>query len=82
MHDISHIERILIKLIELASESDLDVNYELTEAALYFHDIIYSDEESIRTFLSSKNLSSPEIEHIIKIVWESQKDQRPTTNEG
>ena len=82
MHDLSHIDRINHALKELASKSELKYNADLTEIALYFHGIIYSHEQTIINFLSEKNLSKKEVELIIKIAWESQKESRPSTNEG
>lgn len=82
MHDFSHIERIKFTLQQLTRKSELVFNSELAEIALYFHGIIYSHEKMIREFLNEIYLSPEEIELIIKIAWESQKENKPTTNEG
>ena len=82
MHDFSHIQRIKHTLKNLAKNAKLNFNLELTEIALYFHGIIYSHEELIRSYLIEKKLTVNEIERIIKIAWESQKDSKPSTNEG
>jgi len=82
MHDFTHIERIKYALIELTKKTKLNFDSELAEIALYFHGIIYSHEQLIRNFLTEKKLPSEEIELIIKIAWESQKENKPTTNEG
>ena len=82
MHDLSHIERIQYTLKELAKETHLEFDKELTEVALYFHGIIYSHEELINEHLIQLNLTDKEIALIIKIAWESQKESKPTTNEG
>jgi len=82
MHDFTHIERIRYALIELAKKTELNFNKELAEIALYFHGIIYSHEQIIRDYLAEKNIPLQEIELIIKIAWESQKENKPLTNEG
>jgi uncharacterized protein len=82
MHDWSHIERIKYKLDELAEITELDFDQHITEAALYFHGIIYSHEKMIRDYLTEIKLTSEIIESIINIAWASQKESKPTTNEG
>jgi uncharacterized protein len=82
MHDLSHIERIMTKLNELSNETEMQFNKELAEVALYFHGIIYSHEGVIKDYLSKIKFKAEEIDLIIKIAWESQKENKPTTNEG
>lgn len=82
MHDFTHIERIQWALNMLAENSIVSFNIERTEIALYFHGIIYSHEALIKTYLTDKKFPAEEIELIIKIAWESQKENKPTTNEG
>lgn len=82
MHDLSHIERIRHALHELIKTNEIDFNKELTELAVYFHGIIYSHEALIRSYLSEINLTPKEIELVVKIAWESQKESKPSTNEG
>lgn len=82
MHDFSHIERVRYSLHELAKQSELSFDGEITETALYFHGIIYSHETLIREYLTDLALPPEEVEFVIKVAWESQKEYRPTTNEG
>lgn len=82
MHDFTHIQRIKIALKNLATKSKIHFNHKLAETALYFHGIIYSHEQLINEYLVSKNLPKEEVELIMKIAWESQKENKPTTNEG
>ena len=82
MHDMSHIERIKFKLGDLATTTNLKFNQQLAEIALYFHGIIYSHESIVRAYLVEINLSPEDIELILKIAWESQKESKPLTNEG
>lgn len=82
MHDFTHIQRIKVALKKLTEQSNIKFQYELTEVALYFHGIIYSHEPLIKAFLFEKNFSEKQIKLILKIAWESQKEYKPTTNEG
>jgi len=82
MHDISHIERIRFALNDLTIDVDLKFNRFITEAALYFHGIIYSHELEVHEFLKKIGVDENDIKKIAKVAWESQKEHRPTTNEG
>ncbi|NNF33709.1 MAG: hypothetical protein HKN68_06355 [Saprospiraceae bacterium] len=82
MHDLSHIERIKYKLDELAEKVDIPFNKEVTEIALYFHGIIYSHESLIKDLLQDLKYDPETIEWIVKVAWESQKESKPSTNEG
>lgn len=82
MHDFTHIQRIEVALKKLTEQSNLTFRHELTKIALYFHGIIYSHEPMIKTFLREKKFQEEEINLILKIAWESQKEHKPTTTEG
>ena len=82
MHDFTHIQIIKIALKDLAENSKIHFKHKLDEIALYFHGIIYSHEQLIKDYLTDKNLTNEEIDLIIKIAWESQKENKPSTNEG
>jgi len=82
MHDFTHIERIQHALEKLKKTSELGFDGELAEAALYFHGIIYSHEAQINRFLVEINVPPEEIALMIKVAWESQKESKPSTNEG
>lgn len=82
MHDMSHLDRIKVALNDLANEVDFSFDKEVAEAALYFHGIIYSDEEKVIQFLKEIGVLDNKIQHIVKVAWESQKESKPSTNEG
>lgn len=82
MHDFTHISRIQYVLVDLYNTSDTKFNLELAELALYFHGIIYSQEEKIKDLLLELNVNQNTISQIVKIAWESQKESKPTTLEG
>ncbi len=82
MHDFSHIERISVVLNDLVPSVKLKIDQPLVEAALYFHGIIYSHEPEIRQFLQTLKLPKADIDKIIQVAWESQKENKPATNEG
>ena len=82
MHDMSHLDRIKIVLNDLANHVDFSFDKNIAEAALYFHGIIYSDEEKVIQFLNKTGVEKDKIDFIVKAAWESQKEHQPTTNEG
>lgn len=82
MHDFTHIERINYVLKDLEKAVNFKFDQHLAEAALYFHGIIYSHEALIREYLLKIGIAAEKTERIIKIAWESQKEHKPTTNEG
>lgn len=82
MHDISHLDRIKVVLDDLADKIDFTFDKEIAEAALYFHGIIYSDEEKVIQFLNKIGIEKEKVDLIVKVAWESQKENKPTTNEG
>lgn len=82
MHDLTHLERIEVALEDLGKVEKLIFNPFITKAALYLHGIIYSHENDIKEFLESISLSPENIDWIIKVAWESQKEHKPESNEG
>lgn len=82
MHDLSHIERIRVKLEELSEEVSIAFDINLAEFALYFHGIVYSHEPLIRSFMKGLNFEEERVALVVKIAWESQKESKPSTNEG
>ncbi len=82
MHDLSHIERILVTLDDLIEKTSLDHDREIIEVAAYLHGFIYSHEEQIREFLQDLGIAPDRIRKILNVAWESQKESSPTTNEG
>ncbi len=82
MHNLDHI-RLVIKAIDsLLSGGKYNVDYEAIIAAAYFHGFVWSDEESICTWLKGQGESDERINFIIQIAWESQRPNKPETMEG
>ncbi len=82
MHNMWHIELVKKKVDEIISTSSYEINYEVLILAMYFHGFIYSNKEKIIHWLKDNNYSEDEINLIIKISWESQRNQVPETIEG
>ena len=82
MHDLSHVERVLITLGGLIKYIDGNYDYEVIKYAAYFHGFIYSEEELIKKWLKEEGLEEAKIEKIIKVAWESQKEKSAETLEG
>jgi uncharacterized protein len=80
MHNLTHIHRI-IKLAT-AIGNNYEHNPQLLVIAAYFHGNIYCREPEIREFLRAKKLPPLDIERVIQIARESQKDNYPETIEG
>ncbi|NBI27903.1 hypothetical protein ERL59_02870 [Chengkuizengella sp. YPA3-1-1] len=81
MHDLSHIKRILqtSKRIMLRYK---EADEELITYGCYFHGFIYNHEADIVKFLEENEVKPSKIQKIIKVAWESLKDQTPDTLEG
>ena len=82
MHDLSHIERVLITLDGILKYSEDSYDYNIIVYAAYFHGFIYSDESIIIKWLQKEGLEESKINKIIKVSWESQKDKSAETLEG
>lgn len=82
MHNMWHIELVKKKLEEIVSITNYKINCEAMFLAMYFHGFIYSNEDKIVKWLKSNNYSQKEIDLIVKIAWESQRNELPETIEG
>jgi uncharacterized protein len=84
MHDLGHIERVLQMALSLSEPYEHQVNKELIIYGAYFHGVIRSTEihEQIIQYLKSQELNQNEIESIIQVALESQKEEIPQTLEG
>lgn len=82
MHNMWHMELVKKKIDEVISISNYKVNYEYLILAMYFHGFIYSDEKKIRDWLKENKYEDNEIDKILKIAWESQRNEIPETIEG
>jgi uncharacterized protein len=80
MHDFSHITRIKKKAIEYSKGIECDIH--ALELAVLLHGIVYTHENEIRDRLSEVGTADDEIESIIHISWDSQKDSSPDSKEG
>lgn len=82
MHNMWHMELVKKKIDEVISVSNYKLNYEYLILAMYFHGFIYSDEKKIRDWLKENKYDDNEIDKIVKIAWESQRNEIPNTIEG
>lgn len=82
MHNMWHMELVKKKIDEIISISNYNINYENLILAMYFHGFIYNEETKIRNWLLDNGYTNKETDNIIKISWESQRSEIPTTTEG
>jgi uncharacterized protein len=82
MHDLSHIERMILSAQKLLRHYPEIVDHDVIIYGCYFHGFIYLREDLIREYLSGQGLEQEKIEQIVKVSWESQKDEVPETLEG
>ncbi|MCU6794269.1 hypothetical protein OB236_19365 [Paenibacillus sp. WQ 127069] len=82
MHDLSHIERVLNSAKKLLKHYPQIKDLDLIIYSCYFHGFIYSQEDLIRDYLIKQGLDGEIINKIVKVSWESQKDEIPETLEG
>lgn len=82
MHDLWHIELVRKTVDRILSISNYEVDKECLILATYFHGFVYADEENIRKWLIEQNYDDEKISKIIKIAWESQRQEAPETIEG
>ncbi|MDJ0704764.1 MAG: hypothetical protein QNJ46_15890 [Leptolyngbyaceae cyanobacterium MO_188.B28] len=80
MHNLAHIHRLqkLAQEIAISYEHDPD----LLELGAYFHGNIAFKEAEIRQFLKDKQLQQKEIDKVVQVAWESQKESHAETMEG
>lgn len=81
MHDLSHIDRMLRSAKRLARHYP-GTDMEAITYGCYFHGFVYLREDLIRDFLTEQGLDAGATDRIVKIAWESQKDEVPETFEG
>ena len=82
MHNMWHIELVQKMVNKILSSGIYDIDEECLTLATYFHGFIYNDEEKIREWLSLQGYKKEAINKIIKIAWESQRQEVPETMEG
>ncbi|ERJ10965.1 HD domain-containing protein [Haloplasma contractile] len=82
MHDLTHIERVLKYVQKLVENVDVDVNKTVLLYGAYFHGFIYENKNKIKEWLCSQEISEDLISLIIKVAFESQKQETAETLEG
>jgi len=82
MHDLSHINRVLIYVEKLLKAGNYEVDIDIIKYAAYFHGFIYNSEKSIIRWLEIQKIEKKKIEKIINTAWESQKDEAAQSLEG
>ena len=80
MHDLSHIDRVTRAALSFTTDSVAD--RATLEAAALFHGVVYSQEADIRSLLEAEGIEAPDVERVIAVSWESQKEAAPQTPEG
>lgn len=84
MHDWTHIQRCWKSANKLVQTGVPDCAQDVLSCALILHGVIYEKgtEEIVREHLLSKTMAKDQIEKIIAVAWESQKDSFPDSVEG
>lgn len=82
MHNLSHIDRVLKYVKKLLKVGNYKVEIDILTYSAYFHGFIYNSEQNIFDWLKTQQVSTVIIGKIIKVAWESQKDEIATTLEG
>ena len=82
MHNMWHIELVKKEIDKILNSSNYDIDYDNLIYALYFHGFIYREEDRIRKWLIDEGLDNKRVDRIIKIAWESQRSEIPSTLEG
>lgn len=82
VHDLWHIRLMKATLERMLRLREYAVDNDALLCALWFHGFVYSHEDAIRSFLASEGIPPEAAEKIIRIAWESQKQEAPETLEG
>lgn len=82
LHGIEHSDRILKGTNKISSNYSGKYCNELLMFGAYFHGAIHYGEKPIRDWLRFKGYEPEYIDKIIKVTWESQSKNEPTTLEG
>ena len=80
MHDLTHIHRVQRKASELAN--GIDCNEQALGISVFLHGIINTYKEEIKLFLTNIGFERDEIEKLIIISQDSQKESSPESIEG
>ncbi|MFE5318035.1 hypothetical protein ACFQ88_04895 [Paenibacillus sp. NPDC056579] len=82
MHNVSHIERMLQSAKKLLIYYPEITDMDLITYGCYFHGFIYLREDAVREYLANQGLPSDYIDTVVRVSWESQKDEVPESLEG
>jgi len=80
MHDWTHVERVRKRALEFSESKPC--NIQLLSTAACLHGVISSHEDQIRAFLADRGLQQANIDRIVSVARESQKDTAPESVEG
>ena len=82
MHNMWHIELVKKMVNKILFIISYEVDEECLVLATYFHGFIYKDEEKIKRWLIGQGYDEEKISKVIRIAWESQRQEVPETIEG
>jgi len=82
MHNMWHIELVEKMVYRILKAGNYRVDEECLILAVYFHGFVYKEEEAIRTWLGMRGYQTKDIDKIIQIALESQRNEVPELLEG
>ena len=82
MHDLSHIERMLLSVRKLIKNEDATIDTEAIVCAAYFHGLTDEHAGAICKWLTANGVSGDRARFIITIAEDSIKSAVPRTPEG
>ncbi len=80
MHDLSHIDRITKRALELSDEKCTDIP--LLRCAALLHGVGYSHESDVRELFKEEGIPESVAADVVSVAWESQKESPPISVEG
>jgi uncharacterized protein len=82
MHGLPHIVRILKAAKTLTKNYEGKIDSDLIVLGSYFHGMIAQNDSEITRYLTSKDLPKEMVNRVLKVTWESLKEEVPETLEG
>lgn len=82
LHGLPHIERILKLALRIGQIEKQTFDLDRLRLGAYFHGFVYHDEIRIRHYLRAHQYTPQEIDKIVAVAWQSQKESTPSTVEG
>jgi len=80
MHDWTHVERVRKRALQFSETKPCDLHLLSTAACL--HGVISSHEDKIRVFLVDRGVPQADVDRLVSVAWESQKETAPESIEG